>query len=55
MNMSIQFQFSKKWRSGNPGERQVSAVLQLERASVISSIDIGNDGSAFVEVSGWRP
>ena len=50
MYMSVQFQFSKKWRSGNPGERQVSAVLQLERASVISSIDIGNDGSAFVEV-----
>ena len=41
---------SKKWRSGSAGEKQLSAVLQLERPSVINSIDIGNDGSAFVEV-----
>ena len=40
----------KKWRSANAGESQVRVVLQLSKASVIKSIDVGNNGSAFVEV-----
>ncbi|XP_064651039.1 DNA repair protein XRCC1-like [Lineus longissimus] len=40
----------KKWKSGTAGEKQVSAVIQLEKAVKINSIDIGNEGSAFVEV-----
>ena len=39
-----------KWRCANPGESQASVVIQLEKASIINSVDIGNDGSAFVEV-----
>ena len=41
---------SKKWRSANAGESQVKVVLQLTKASIIKSIDVGNNGSAFVEV-----
>ena len=40
----------RKWRCENPGEQQVSAVIKLSAASRITSIDIGNNGSAFVEV-----
>ena len=40
----------KKWRCANAGESQVKAVLQLAKSSVINSIDIGNNGSAFIEV-----
>ena len=41
---------SKKWRCQNVGEQQVSLVLQLSAPSQIHGIDIGNNGSAFVEV-----
>ena len=40
----------KKWKSGAAGERQVTVTLQLEKASCIHKIDVGNEGSAFVEV-----
>eukprot|EP00111_Clytia_hemisphaerica_P020336 TCONS_00059905-protein len=39
-----------KWRSATSGERQVSAIIQLEKANKIHSVDVGNNGSAFVEV-----
>ncbi|XP_014788399.1 DNA repair protein XRCC1 isoform X2 [Octopus bimaculoides] len=39
-----------KWKSASAGEKSLSAILQFEKASKIHSIDIGNDGSAFVEV-----
>lgn len=39
-----------KWRCSKPGEGQGVIVLQLEQASQITGIDIGNNGSAFVEV-----
>ncbi|XP_067673950.1 DNA repair protein XRCC1-like isoform X1 [Haliotis asinina] len=39
-----------KWKCAAPGEKSAVVVLQLERASQISSIDIGNEGSGFVEV-----
>lgn len=41
---------AKKWKCKDHGERQAFVILQLEKASVISSIDIGNEHSAYVEV-----
>ena len=38
------------WKIGNAGEKQASVVIQLEKAAVIESVDIGNNGSAFIEV-----
>ncbi|CAH1966686.1 unnamed protein product [Acanthoscelides obtectus] len=43
----------KIWRCKTPRERtekSVFVILQLEKASVITGIDIGNDHSAYVEV-----
>ncbi|XP_069796175.1 DNA repair protein XRCC1 isoform X3 [Narcine bancroftii] len=40
----------RKWRSRDKGEKQISVILQFEKAELIHSIDIGNEGSAFVEV-----
>lgn len=37
-----------KWRV--PAGKPATAVLQLEKATEIHSIDIGNEGSAFVEI-----
>ena len=45
---------NKKWRSNEVGESQVSVVFQLSKSSVIKSIDIGNNGSAFVEIQVGR-
>ena len=39
-----------KWKCSTAGEKSVSVVLQFEKASQIHSIDIGNEGSAFVEI-----
>nr|KAF6286585.1 X-ray repair cross complementing 1 [Myotis myotis] len=40
----------RKWRAARAGEKTISVVLQLEKEEQIHSVDIGNDGSAFVEV-----
>ncbi|XP_056652962.1 DNA repair protein XRCC1 isoform X2 [Monodelphis domestica] len=40
----------RKWRSAKAGEKQISVILQLEKEEQIHSIDVGNEGSAFVEV-----
>lgn len=40
----------RKWQCADHTEKQVSVVIELEKASKIHSIDIGNNGSAFVEV-----
>ncbi|XP_077999966.1 DNA repair protein XRCC1-like [Glandiceps talaboti] len=40
----------RKWKSASPGQRSISVILQFEKASEIHSIDIGNEGSAFIEV-----
>lgn len=40
----------RKWKSARPGEKQISVILQFEKSEQIHSIDIGNEGSAFVEV-----
>ena len=41
---------NKKWRSSDVGESPVSVVFQLSKPSVIKSIDIGNNGAAFIEI-----
>uniref|UniRef100_A0A8D0DLM7 DNA repair protein XRCC1 n=1 Tax=Salvator merianae TaxID=96440 RepID=A0A8D0DLM7_SALMN len=40
----------RKWKAAQPGEKQVSVILQFEKEEQIYSVDIGNEGSAFVEV-----
>ncbi|KAM4704072.1 DNA repair protein XRCC1 isoform 2-T2 [Rhinophrynus dorsalis] len=40
----------RKWKASRPGEKQISVILQFEKEEQIHSIDIGNEGSAFVEV-----
>ncbi|KAL4224049.1 positive regulation of DNA ligase [Mactra antiquata] len=39
-----------KWKCATAGEKSVSIVIQFEKSTEIHSIDIGNEGSAFVEV-----
>ncbi|XP_050416931.1 DNA repair protein XRCC1 [Patella vulgata] len=39
-----------KWKSATSGLKQGTVVLQFEKSSQIQSIDIGNDGAAFVEI-----
>lgn len=41
---------AKKWKCQSPGEKTAVIVLQLEKASVITGIDIGNEHSAYVEI-----
>ena len=45
---------TKKWRGSKEGEPKMSAVLQLQKPQQIVEIDIGNEGSAFVEVQVGR-
>ena len=40
----------KKWATEKPGLAKASVILQLESEQQITGIDIGNNGSAFVEV-----
>nr|XP_040021868.1 DNA repair protein XRCC1 [Gasterosteus aculeatus aculeatus] len=40
----------RKWKAARPGEKQISVILQLEKEEQVHSIDIGNEGSAFIEV-----
>lgn len=39
-----------KWKCSTAGEKSATVVLQFEKASQIHSLDIGNEGSAFIEV-----
>ncbi|EFA01797.1 DNA repair protein XRCC1 [Tribolium castaneum] len=41
---------AKKWKCKDAGERSATIVLQLEKASLISALDIGNENSAYIEV-----
>ncbi|KAJ8926425.1 hypothetical protein NQ314_021213 [Rhamnusium bicolor] len=41
---------SKKWKCRTPGEKTAVVFLQLEKASVITGVDIGNEHSAYIEV-----
>ena len=44
----------RKWRCRDEGEKQAWVLLQLEHLSTITNINIGNAGSAFVEVQVGR-
>ncbi|XP_022901738.2 DNA repair protein XRCC1 [Onthophagus taurus] len=41
---------TKKWKTHSQGEKSANIVLQLEKATQITSIDIGNEHSAYIEV-----
>ncbi|KAL3276299.1 hypothetical protein HHI36_024197 [Cryptolaemus montrouzieri] len=41
---------SRKWKCKTPGEKNAVLFLQLEKASKITGIDIGNEHSAYIEV-----
>ncbi|XP_044255439.1 DNA repair protein XRCC1 [Tribolium madens] len=45
---------AKKWKCKDTGERSATIVLQFEKASVISAVDIGNENSAYIEVLASR-
>ena len=40
----------KKWSCASAGEKQLTVTLQFAKASQINQIDVGNAGSAFVEI-----
>lgn len=40
----------RKWRCQSNGEQRVWVELQLAEACFVNGIDLGNNGSAFVEV-----
>ncbi|XP_072316827.1 DNA repair protein XRCC1 isoform X2 [Eucyclogobius newberryi] len=40
----------RKWKAAKPGEKQTSVILQFEKEEQVHSLDIGNEGSAFIEV-----
>jgi DNA-repair protein XRCC1 len=41
---------NKTWKCKNAGEKQATVVLQLEKEAILTSIDVGNENSAFIEV-----
>jgi DNA-repair protein XRCC1 len=43
-------QGNRKWRTVKDGDSTASVIFQLHRETRISKVDIGNNGSAFVEV-----
>lgn len=45
---------TKKWKCRTAGEKNAVIVLQLEKAAIISGIDIGNEHSAYVEILASR-
>ncbi|CAF1430537.1 unnamed protein product [Rotaria sordida] len=40
----------KKWLSSKGSDEHITCIIEFEKSSLISSIDIGNDGSAFIEL-----
>ncbi|XP_064360554.1 DNA repair protein XRCC1 isoform X2 [Dromaius novaehollandiae] len=40
----------RPWRGARAGERQICVVLQFAREARVQRVEVGNDGSAFVEV-----
>jgi DNA-repair protein XRCC1 len=40
----------KKWLSSKGNDERIICIIELEKSSLISSVDIGNDGSAFIEL-----
>ncbi|XP_055911377.1 DNA repair protein XRCC1 [Eupeodes corollae] len=46
----LRHEASKKWKTGEPGEKTSYVIIEMESEYVIKGIDIGNESSAFVEV-----
>jgi len=40
----------KKWLSAKGSDELMTCIIELEKSTYISSVDIGNDGSAFIEL-----
>ncbi|CAF3835989.1 unnamed protein product, partial [Rotaria magnacalcarata] len=40
----------KKWLSAKGSDERITCILEFEKSSLISSVDIGNDGSSFIEL-----
>lgn len=45
---------SGKWKSASTKDSKHSVILQFKSSAKISSIHVGNEGSAFVEVLGGK-
>ena len=43
-----------KWTCKEEGESEAWVILQLEEMSIISDLDLGNNGAAFIEVQVGR-
>ena len=43
-----------KWACKDEGEPEAWVILQLEEMSIISDLDLGNNGAAFIEVQVGR-
>ena len=43
-----------KWTCKDEGEAEAWVILQLEEMSIISDLDVGNNGAAFIEVQVGR-
>lgn len=41
----------RKWKCKEPGEKEAFVILKFDKAVSINCVDVGNDGSALVEVS----
>jgi len=41
----------RKWKCKEAGEKAAFVIIQLDKVEKIMSIDIGNENSAFIEVS----
>lgn len=46
----LETKVTKKWKCKEAGERSCFVILKLDEPRVISKIDIGNEGSGFIEV-----
>ena len=52
--MNILICFQGKWTCKDEGEAEAWVILQLEEMSIISNLDLGNNGAAFIEVQVGR-
>ena len=52
--LSILICYKGKWTCKDEGEAEAWVILQLEEMSIISNLDLGNNGAAFIEVQVGR-
>ena len=46
--------YQGKWACKEEGEEEAWVILQLEEMSIVSDLDLGNNGAAFIEVQVGR-